>query len=149
MTDIIEENIENPDKAEVWLSRSNPHHRATNSIPNFQEMINHQFYKTEISVDELNLQKRYIEDSACLLTEVASKHLKQHSQQNKENMQTLNHDAQGIMKSWQKINTPDRLWQEWLSYSTDSSKRLLQTVDVLKERVMFFLSTNWPAVHRC
>ena len=43
MSAIIEKNIENPNKAEVWLSRNNPHYRATDSIPNFQEMLKHQF----------------------------------------------------------------------------------------------------------
>ena len=139
MSKIIEQNIENTDKAEVWLSRSNPHHRATNSIPNFQEMVNHQFYKTQSSLEEFNTQKHYTKDSASLLLEVTSKHLKQNNQQIQENIQTLTHDANTIMKSWQKAYTAHRIWQEWLSYSTDSSKRLLQTVDVLKERGDIFL----------
>lgn len=140
MSDIIEENIENQNKAEVWLNRSNPHHRTTNFIPNFQDMVNHRFYKNESTLDELNLQNHYRTDSAGLLIEVSCKHLQQNHQQIKENIQTLNDDNKAIMKSWQKMYTSEgRLWQEWLSYSTDSSKRLLQTVGVLKERGDIFL----------
>lgn len=139
MSDIIEENIENPDKAEVWLNRSNPHHRTTNLVPNFQDMVDHQFYKNENTLDELNRQNHYRKDSTSLLTEIGCKHLQQNHQQIQENIQTLNHDKNAIMKSWQKTYTPERLWQEWLSYSTDSSKRLLQTADVLKERGDIFL----------
>lgn len=139
MSDIIEENIENPNKAEVWLNRRNPHHRTTNLIPNFQDMVNHQFYKNESTLDKFNLQNHYRTDSAGLLIEVSCKHLQQNHQQIKENIQTLNDDNNAIMKSWQKMYTPEGLWQEWLSYSTDSSKRLLQTVDVLKERGDIFL----------
>lgn len=139
MSDIIEENIENPDKAEVWLSRSNPHHRATGLIPNFQDMVNHQFYKNESTLDELNLQNHYRTDSAGLLIEVTCKHLQQNHQQIQENIRTLSQDKNAIMNSWQKTYTPKRIWQEWLSYSTDSSKRFLQTVDVLKERGDIFL----------
>ena len=134
MSATIEKNIENPDKAEVWLSRNNPHHRATGSIPNFQEMVNHQFYQNESTIEDFTLQNRYRTDSAGLLTDVTSRHMEQNQQQIKENVQTINDDSSAIMKSWQKIVTPKGLWQEWLSYSTDSSKRLLQTVDVLKER---------------
>ncbi|WP_350558943.1 DUF3141 domain-containing protein [Psychrobacter sp. CAL346-MNA-CIBAN-0220] len=139
MSATIEKNIENPDKAEVWLSRNNLHHRATSSIPNFQEMLNHQFHKTESTIDEYNRQNRYKKDSTGLITEVTSRHLEQNHQQIQENAQTLKQDTDAIMKSWQKTSTPDRLWKEWLSYSTDSSKRLLQTVDVLKERGDVFL----------
>lgn len=139
MSDIIEENIENPNKAEVWFNRSNPHHRTTSFIPNFQDMVNHQFYKNESTLDELNLQNHYRTDSAGLLIEVSCKHLKHNHQQIKENIQTLTDNNNAIMKSWQKMYTSEGLWQEWLSYSTDSSKRLLQTVDVLKERGDIFL----------
>lgn len=139
MSDIIEENIENSDKAEVWLSRDNPHHRATNSFPNFKEMLNHRFYKTENTLDELKLKELYAKDSVGLLKEVTSKHVDQSLRQIQENVQTLNQDAQAIINSWQKTYSPDRLWKEWLSYSADSSKRLLQTVDVLKERGDVFL----------
>ena len=139
MTDIIEENIENPDKAEVWLSRDNPHHRATGSIPNFQEMVNHQFYKSESNMDALTLRNQYKAESAGLLIDVTSRHLEQNQLQLKENVQTINDDTNAIVKSWRKAYSPDRLWKEWLSYSTDSSKRLLQTADVLKERGDIFL----------
>ncbi len=139
MSDIIEENIENTDKAEVWLSPSNPHHRATGFIPNFQDMVNHRFYKNENTLDKLNVQNRYRTDSAGLLIEVTCKHLQQNHQQIQDNVKTLNQDANAIVKSLEKSRTPKRLWQEWLSYSTDSSKRLLQTVDVLRERGDIFL----------
>jgi pimeloyl-ACP methyl ester carboxylesterase len=139
MSATIEKNIENPRKAEVWLSRNNPHHRATGSIPNFQDMVKHQFYQNESTIDEYNLQNRYKADSTGLIIEVTSRHLEQNQQQIKENVQTLSDDTNAIIKSWQKASTPQGLWQEWLSYSTDSSKRLLQTVDVLKERGDVFL----------
>lgn len=139
MLDRIEKNIENPDKAEVWLSRNNPHHRATGSIPNFQEMLNHQFHKNESTLDDLTLQNRYRADSTGLLIDVTSRHLEQSQQQIQENVQTLNDGTSAIIKSWQKAYTPEKIWREWLSYSTDSSKRLLQTADVLKERGDIFL----------
>ena len=139
MSDIIEDNIEHPDKAEVWLSRKNPHHRATSSIPNFQDMLKHQFYKRESNIDQYNLRNRYKLESNSLLIDVTSRHLQQNHQQIKENVQTLKQNTQNLTKSFKKAYTPDRLWQEWLSYSTDSSKRLLQTVEVLKERGDVFL----------
>ncbi|WP_201585370.1 DUF3141 domain-containing protein [Psychrobacter jeotgali] len=139
MSDIIEENIENPDKAEVWQSLHNPHHRITGTLPSFHDMVNNHFYKAEMTADDINRQKHYMEDSASLLVEVTSKHLKQNQQQIQENVQTLNDNSNAIVKSWQKTYTPERLWQEWLSYSADSSKRLLQTADVLKERGDIFL----------
>ena len=139
MSAIIEKNIENPNKAEVWLNRNNPHYRATDSIPNFQEMLKHQFHKNESIIDEYNLQNHYRTDSTGLIIEVTSRHLEQNHQQIQENAQTLKEDTNAVMESWQKVSTPDKLWKEWLSYSTDSSKRLLQTVDVLKERGDIFL----------
>lgn len=139
MSDIIEENIENPNKAEVWLSCNNPHRTITGSTPNFQDIVKNQFYKTERTIDDFTRQNQYKADSASLLIDVTSKHLQQNQQQIKENVETLNHDANAIVKSWQNTYTPDRLWKEWLSYSTDSSKRLLQTADVLKERGDIFI----------
>lgn len=139
MSVTIEKNIENPDKAEVWLHRNNPHHRVTSAIPSFQEMANHQFYKNESTMSEFTQQNRVSADSTGLIIEVTSKHLQQNQEQIQENIQTINDDTNAIVKSWQKSYTPDKLWNEWLSYSTDSSKRLLQTVDVLKERGDVFL----------
>lgn len=139
MSDTIEKNIENSDKASVWISHNNPHYRATSSIPNFQEMMNHQFYKNESTIDDLTLQNHYRTDSANLLIDVTSKHLAQNQQQTQENIQTLNDNTTAVATSLQKAYTPNKLWQEWLSYSTDSSKRFLQTVDVLKERGDIFL----------
>lgn len=139
MTDIIEENIENPDKAEIWLSRDNPHHRITGSIPTFKDMIKHQFYQNENNIEKYVQRNHYKADSAGLLTEVTSKHLQQNHQQIQENVRTLNQNAKSITQSFKKAYTPNKLWKEWLSYSTDSSKRLLQTADVLKERGDIFL----------
>lgn len=139
MSDIIEENIECPDKAEVWLNRNNPHHRATGSVPSVQDMLSHQFHKTEDTLEEYTLHNRHGTDSANLLLNVTSRHLQQNHQQIQENVQTLNQDKEAILSSWKKAYTPEKLWHEWLSYSTDSSKRLLQTADVLKERGDIFL----------
>lgn len=139
MSDIIEENIEHSDKAEVWLSRKNPHHRVTGSIPNLQDMLKHQFYKSESTIDEYSLRNRYKAESSSLILDVTSRHQQQNHQQIQENVQTLSQNTKDITDSFKKAYTPDRLWKEWLSYSTDSSKRLLQTVDVLRERGDVFL----------
>lgn len=139
MSDIIEENIEQPDKAQVWLSRNNPRQRVPGSVPNFQDMMNNQFYKSENNINDFTRQKRYSEDSAVLIKEVTSRHMAQTKQQIQDNIQTLKQDANDIVSSLKKTYTPNRIWQEWLSYSTDSTKRLLQTADVLKERGDVFL----------
>ncbi len=139
MPDTIERNIENPNKAEVWLSSNNPHRTITGSTPNFQDFVKNQFYKTESTIDDFTRKNQYKADSAALLIDVTSKHLQQNQQQIKENVETLNNDANAIFKSWQNAYSPDKLWKEWLSYSTDSSKRLLQTADVLKERGDIFI----------
>lgn len=139
MSATIEKNIENSDKAEVWLSRKNPHHRATASIPSFQDMVNHQFYKNDSVLDNFTLQNQYRADGVGLMMEVNSRHLAQSQNQIRENVQTINDDRNAIVKSWHKVSSPKTLWQEWLSYSTDSSKRLLQTMDVLRERGDVFI----------
>ena len=139
MPDTIEKNIENPTKAEVWLSSNNPHRTITGSAPSFQDFVKNQFYKTESTIDDFTRQNQYKADSTGLLLDVTSKHLQQNQQQIKENVEILNNDANAIFKSWQNAYTPDKLWKEWLSYSTDSSKRLLQTADVLKERGDIFI----------
>ncbi|MDO5769378.1 MAG: DUF3141 domain-containing protein [Psychrobacter sp.] len=136
----IENNIEDPKKAEIWLSRGNPRQTQSGSLPNFQDMLNNQFYKTEATISDYSRQSRYKKESSNLLLEVASRHQEQRSAQMQENMQTLNQDAQAIFQGWQKAATPQRLFQEWLSYTTDSAKRLLQTADVLKERGDTFIN---------
>ncbi|WP_367103354.1 DUF3141 domain-containing protein [uncultured Psychrobacter sp.] len=139
MSDTIKENIGNPNKAEVWLSRDNPHRTITGSTPNFQDLITNQFRKSESTIEEFTRQSSYKAESANLLIDVTSKHLQQNHQQIQKNVQILNNDIDAITNSWQKTYTPKRLWQEWLSYSADSSKRLLQTADVLKERGDIFI----------
>lgn len=139
MTQTIKKNIENPDKAEVWLNKNNPHRTSTGSLPNLQDMTNNRFHKTQSLLEEYTRQNRYKTESTELLLEVTSSHQQQNHEQIQNNIKTLSQDADNIKKSLAKIDTAYSLWQQWLSYSTDSSKRLLQTADVLKERGDIFI----------
>lgn len=134
MTVTIEKNIENPDKAEVWLNRNNPRQTISGSTPNFQDMVNNFFYKNDSTLEEFAKQNRYRAESTSLLLKVAARHQAQSSEQLQQNVQTLTQDAQAAYQSWIKVIAPQRLVQEWLSYSTDSAQRFLQTAEVLKER---------------
>lgn len=102
MSDIIEENIEQPDKAQVWLSRNNPRQRVPGSVPNFQDMMNNQFYKSENNINDFTRQKRYSEDSVALIKEVKARHLEQTKQQIQDNLQTFKQDTNDIISSLKK-----------------------------------------------
>lgn len=139
MTNIINKNIKNPDKAEVWLDSGNPHRTISGSIPNLQDLINNQIHQSQDLMQEYTRQKRYLAESRELNSSVASSHIKQHLQQFKTNSKTLYEDAKSIKSSLQKAQSPLQLWQQWLSYSTDSAKRFFQSAEILKERGDIFI----------
>lgn len=139
MTKIINKNIENPDKADVWLDIDNPHRTLSGSTPNFRDFVNNQAHQSQDLIQEYTRQKRYLAESTELKLSVASRHIKQHLQQFKDNSKTLYEDTKSIKSSLQQTQNPLQLWQQWLSYSTDSSKRLLQTAEILKERGDIFI----------
>lgn len=139
MTDTIEQNIENPDKAEVWSSPDNPRQTISGSVPNMRDMVKNYFQKSDATISEVSKQNRYQAESSSILLKVASRHQQQNSEQLQQNAQTLSEDVKAVYQSWLKANTPTRFFQEWLSYSTDSTKRLLQTAEVLKERGDIFI----------
>lgn len=139
MTNAIAKNLENPDKADVWLDRDNPHRTTSGSLPNLQDFVSNQSHQNQDLMQEYSRQKRYLVEGADLMLSVASSHMKQHLQQFKDNSKTLYEDAKSIKSSLQNTKNPFDLWQQWLSYSTDSSKRLLQTAEILKERGDIFI----------
>lgn len=139
MPDTIEKNIENPEKAKVWLDQANPRQTISGSAPNLQDVVKNYYHKTEATLDEYSKQNRYKAESINLLLKVAARHQAHQSQQFQDNLHILNQDLNAVYQSWLKAFTPQRLFQEWLSYSRDSSKRLLQTAEVLKERGDFFI----------
>lgn len=141
MTKTITNNIENPDKADVWLDSDNPHRTTSGSFPNLQDMINNQTHQAQDLMQEYNRHKRYLAEGTELKLAVASSHLKQNYQQLVKNTQTLSQDLADIRSALIKAQTPSvfGLWQQWLSYSTDSTKRLLQTAEILKDRGDIFI----------
>ena len=141
MTKTITNNIENPDKADVWLDSDNPHRTTSGSFPNLQDMINNQTHQAQDLMQEYNRHKRYLAEGTELKLAVASSHLKQKYQQLVKNTQTLSEDLADIRSALIKAQTPSvfGLWQQWLSYSTDSTKRLLQTAEILKDRGDIFI----------
>lgn len=139
MTKTIAKNLENPDKADVWLDRDNPHRTTSGSLPNLQDFVNNQSHQNQDLMQEYTRQKRYWVEGTDLRLAVASSHIKQHLQQFKDNSKTLYEDAKSIKSSLQNTKNPFDLWQQWLSYSTDSSKRFLQTAEILKERGDIFI----------
>ncbi|HBH34654.1 MAG TPA: alpha/beta hydrolase, partial [Psychrobacter sp.] len=92
-------------------------------------------------MQEYNRHKRYLAEGTELKLAVASSHLKQNYQQLVKNTQTLSQDLTDIRSALIKAQTPSifGLWQQWLSYSTDSTKRLLQTAEILKDRGDIFI----------
>lgn len=141
MTKTITRNIENPDKADVWLDLDNPHRTTTGSFPNLQDMVNNQTHQAQDLMQEYSRQKRYLAEGAELKLAVTSSHLNQSHQQLIKNTQTLSQDLADIRSALIKAQTPSvfGLWQQWLSYSTDSTKRLLQTAEILKDRGDIFI----------
>ena len=141
MTKTITNNIENPDKADVWLDSDNPHRTTSGSFPNLQDMINNQTHQAQDLMQEYNRHKRYLAEGTELKLAVASSHLKQNYKQLVKNTQTLSQDLADIRSALIKAQTPSvfGLWQQWLSYSTDSTKRLLQTAEILKDRGDIFI----------
>lgn len=141
MTKTITRNIENPDKADVWLDLDNPHRTTTGSFPNLQDMVNNQTHQAQDLMQEYSRQKRYLAEGTELKIAVTSSHLNQSHQQLIKNTQTLSQDLADIRSALIKAQTPSvfGLWQQWLSYSTDSIKRLLQTAEILKDRGDIFI----------
>ncbi|EGK15406.1 DUF3141 domain-containing protein [Psychrobacter sanguinis] len=141
MTKTITNNIENPDKADVWLDSDNPHRTTSGSFPNLQDMINNQTHQAQDLMQEYNRHKRYLAEGTELKLAVVSSHLNQSHQQLVKNTQTLSQDLADIRSALIKAQTPSvfGLWQQWLSYSTDSTKRLLQTAEILKDRGDIFI----------
>lgn len=139
MTNAIAKNLENPDKADVWLDRDNPHRTTSGSLPNLQDFVSNQSHQNQDLMQEYSRQKRYLVEGTDLKLSVASSHMKQYLQQFKDNSKTLYEDAKSIKSSLQNTKNPFDLWQQWLSYSTDSSRRLLQTAEILKERGDIFI----------
>ena len=141
MTKTITRNIENPDKADVWLDLDNPHRTTTGSFPNLQDMVNNQTHQAQDLMQEYSRQKRYLAEGTELKIAVTSSHLNQSHQQLIKNTQTLSQDLADIRSALIKAQTPSvfGLWQQWLSYSTDSTKRLLQTAEILKDRGDIFI----------
>ena len=141
MTKTITRNIENPDKADVWLDLDNPHRTTTGSFPNLQDMVNNQTHQAQDLMQEYSRQKRYLAEGTELKLAVTSSHLNQSHQQLIKNTQTLSQDLADIRSALIKAQTPSvfGLWQQWLSYSTDSTKRLLQTAEILKDRGDIFI----------
>ena len=139
MRDNIEKNIKNPDKAEVWLSRNNPARTISGSTPDFQDLIYNSIQKNKSIFTEASKQRHYKEQSSEFMSKVLSRHQTYNSKQLQKNVQTLTQDAKEVYTSWTKVATPQRLFQSWINYSTDSTKRLLQTADVLKERGDIFI----------
>ena len=141
MTKTITRNIENPDKADVWLDLDNPHRTTTGSFPNLQDMVNNQTHQAQDLMQEYSRQKRYLAEGAELKLAVTSSHLNQSHQQLIKNTQTFSQDLADIRSALIKAQTPSvfGLWQQWLSYSTDSTKRLLQTAEILKDRGDIFI----------
>lgn len=135
----IEKNINNPDKAEVWLNRNNPAQTTTGSTPNLQDLIFNSVQKKKSIFAEVSKQRHYKEQSSEFMYKVLSRHQASSSEKLQKDVQTLTQDANAVYTSWTKVATPQRLFQEWLNYSTDSTKRLLQTADVLKERGDIFI----------
>ena len=96
MTKTITNNIENPDKADVWLDSDNPHRTTSGSFPNLQDMINNQTHQAQDLMQEYNRHKRYLAEGTELKLAVASSHLKQNYQQLVKNTQTLSQDLTDI-----------------------------------------------------
>ncbi|WP_230661600.1 DUF3141 domain-containing protein [Psychrobacter sp. I-STPA10] len=137
--DNIEKNINNPDKAEVWLSRNNPARTISGSTPEFQDLIFNNLQKNKSIFQEISKQRHYNEQSSEFMSKVLSRHQAFNNEKLQKNVKTLSKDAKEVYTSWTKVATPQRLFQAWLNYSTDSSKRLLQTAEVLKERGDIFI----------
>ncbi len=135
----IANNIKNPDKAEVWLDRDNPHRTKTGGLPNLQDMVDNQLYKTRSLIEDYRRENRYLNESNALLLESLTSHQQQSMKKLQQHTQTLQADASNISSSWAKASTPVSLWQQWLSYSTNSVKRGLQTADVLQQRGDIFI----------
>lgn len=55
------------------------------------------------------------------------------------NAKALSDDIQAIQDNLQHTKNPLQLWQEYVAYATDSSQRLFQTLDILRERGDIFI----------
>lgn len=139
MTNIISKNIENPDKADIWLDINNPHRTLSGSLPSLRDFVNNQTHQSQTLMQQYARQKRYLLEGTDLKLLVISRHLKQHCQRFKNNTQTLYREAGNIKSSLQNTSSLLDLWQQWLSYSIDSSQRLFQTAEILKERGDIFI----------
>lgn len=56
-----------------------------------------------------------------------------------KNMATMAEDIQNIGKNIQQNHHPMQIWQDYVDYCKDSSSRLVQTLDILRERGDVFL----------
>lgn len=139
MTNTINKNIKNPDKADVWLSRNNPHQTISGSLPTFQDVVNNQFQKSDATLEEYTQQNRYRAESADLLFKIASRHQEHGSEQLQKNINILQQDANALYQSGIKAFTPQKFFQQWMNYTTDSTKRLLQTAEIIRERSDIFI----------
>lgn len=138
MEKTLEKN-ESSDKADVWLDLDNPHRTISGSLPNFQDVLSNQAHHNQYLTQARTRYNRYLTEGTELKLEVATSHFNQNIKQFKDNSKTLLQDIKDIKRSLDKAKTPFGLWKQWLSYSTDSTKRLLQTADILKERGDIFI----------
>lgn len=74
-----------------------------------------------------------------LLNQTQHAYIEQRNDTLTSNAKTLSQDIHAIQANLQHIKNPLQLWQEYMTYATDSSQRLLQTLDILRERGDIFI----------
>lgn len=73
------------------------------------------------------------------LTQAKQAYLEQRNDNLALNAKTLAEDIQKVHTTFQDRKNPFQLWQDYVTYCTDSSQRLLQTLDILRERGDIFI----------
>lgn len=124
--------------ADFWQADPNQKN-ASQDLPTAQDILVNAKNHQQDTVTWINHNNRRWADRSELIMHAQSEHYNQARQTLSDNTDTFNQHLHHLTKSMHKVDSPQALWRDWLSYATDASRRILQTADILRERGDIFL----------
>lgn len=119
----------------IWLDK----YQATGLFPKLGDVLSNFSAKNQSAVENYTRQSQHMADRSDLLMSANAEHLSQQREQMQNNMQKINAGILSLLGSLQSADSMQGFWQDWLTYSLNSSARLLQTADILRERGDIFV----------
>lgn len=123
------------DKQSIWSDQ----YQATDVLPKLAEMLNNLSSNNHSKMENYTRQSQYLSDQADLVMNANSAHLEQQREEMQKNIGILNRRFLSYLESIQGVESVQDFWQDWLTYSSNSTTRLLQTADILRERGDIFI----------